>query len=170
MNKIHLEPICYDNFIDALKLKVTKVQRNYVARNIFSLAEAYAFQADGGKVFPFVIYNDKRPIGFVMIGYDIPLDEDDDKEILWFIPKTYLVWRFMIDKRYQGKGYGKQAFQLALDFIRTWPAGKAEYAWLSYEPENEAARKLYASFGFVEEPAAFDPEEEDDEMPAVLKL
>ena len=167
---IHLEKITYDNFCDVLRLKVNKVQKNYVARNVFSLAEAYAFQADGGKVYPFAIYNDKKPVGFVMIGYDIPLDEDDDKDTLWFVPGTYLIWRFMIDKRYQHRGYGKAAFQLALDFIRTQPCGKAEYAWLSYEPENEVAKKMYAGFGFVEVPEAFDPEEGDDEMPAVLKL
>ena len=63
---------------------------------------------------------------------------------------NYNLWRLMIDKAYQGKGYGKGAVELALDFIRTLPCGKAEYCWLSYEPENEIARQLYRSFGFVE--------------------
>ena len=39
---------------------------------------------------------------------------------------------------------------LALDFIKTFPCGRAGYCWLSYEPENDVARKLYSSFGFVE--------------------
>lgn len=39
---------------------------------------------------------------------------------------------------------------LALEFIKTFPCGKAEYCWLSYEPENEVARRLYCSFGFSE--------------------
>ena len=56
----------------------------------------------------------------------------------------------MIDKRYQNKGYGKKAMQLALDYIKTFPCGKAEYCWLSYEPENQVAKKLYESFGFEE--------------------
>lgn len=80
---------------------------------------------------------------------------------------TYFIWRFMIDKRYQGKGFGRKAFQLALDFIRTLPAGPSDICWLSYEPENEAAKKLYASFGFVEDPEGYI---EGEEMPAILKL
>ena len=56
----------------------------------------------------------------------------------------------MIDKRYQGNGYGREALRLAVDFVRTAPCGKAEYCWLSYEPENEVARKLYLSSGFEE--------------------
>ena len=37
--------------------------------------------------------------------------------------------------------------------------------WLSYEPENEVARKLYASCGFVE-----NGEMDGDEIVAVIKL
>ena len=74
---------------------------------------------------------------------------------------------FMIDKRYQGKGYGKQAFKLAIDFVKTYPAGKADLCWVSYEPTNEVAKKLYASFGFIEAPEFY---KEGEEMPAILKL
>ena len=80
---------------------------------------------------------------------------------------SYLIWRFMIDKKYQGKGYGKKAFQLAMDYVRTFPVGEAKYCWLSYEPENEVARNLYASFGFKEAkklPKGW------DEIPAMMKL
>lgn len=73
----------------------------------------------------------------------------------------------MIDRKYQNKGYGRAAMKLALDYIKTYPCGKSEWCWLSYEPENEAAKKLYSSFGFVERPDLY---KEGDEMPAVLKL
>lgn len=43
----------------------------------------------------------------------------------------------------------------------------SDLCWLSYEPGNEIAKKLYASFGFVEKPEYY---KEGDEMPAVLKL
>ena len=71
----------------------------------------------------------------------------------------------MIDKRYQNRGYGREAIRLALEFIRTWPCGKAEYCELSYEPENEVARELYRSCGFTE-----NGEKDGDEIVAVLKL
>ncbi|WP_051625249.1 hypothetical protein [Butyrivibrio sp. AE2005] len=40
-----------------------------------------------------------------------------------------------------GNGYGKEAVKLALEFIRTYPCGEAEYCWLLYEPENTVASK-----------------------------
>ena len=71
----------------------------------------------------------------------------------------------MIDKAYQGRGYGREAVRLALEFIRTFPCGKADRCWLSYEPENDAARRLYASFGFRET-----GETDGEEVIAVLEL
>ena len=78
---------------------------------------------------------------------------------------NYNLWRLMIDKNYQHRGFGKEAVRLALDFIKTLPCRKAEYCWLSYEKENEIARDLYASFGFKET-----GEMDGDEIIAVLKL
>ena len=63
--------------------------------------------------------------------------------------------------------YAKEVMKLALDFVRTYPCGKAEYCWLSYDINNEAARNLYRSFGFEEVPSAY---YEGGEMPAILKL
>ena len=73
----------------------------------------------------------------------------------------------MIEKRYHGNGYGKEALELAVDFIKTSPSGKAEYCWLSDEPKNEAARNLYLSFGFEEKKELW---KEDQEIPVVYKL
>ena len=78
---------------------------------------------------------------------------------------NYSLWRLMIDEKYQGRDYGKQAVQWALDFVKTFPCGPAEYVWLSYEPENEKAKALYRAFGFVE-----NGEWDGDEIVAVLKL
>ena len=73
----------------------------------------------------------------------------------------------MIDKKHQGKGYGKEAMQLALDFIRAFPCGAVEYRRLSYAPQNSVAKKLYKSLGFAERPDYY---VEGEKMPAVLKL
>ncbi len=161
--QIRLEKITWDNYYKICKLRVTKKQDDYVARNTWSLIHAYLALSGGRTVpYPFGIYRGKKPIGFVMIGYN-GYDEGDPE----YFKDTYFIWRFMIDKRYQGKGYGRQAFQLALDFVRTFPCGPSDLCWLSYAPENEAAKKLYASFGFAEDPAHY---KEGEEMPAILKL
>ena len=71
----------------------------------------------------------------------------------------------MIDRRYQNRGYGRKALRLALEFIRTWPCGKAECCEHSYELKNETAKHLYRSFGSKET-----GEMDGDEVIAVLKL
>jgi diamine N-acetyltransferase len=43
-----------------------------------------------------------------------------------------------------------KAFEKVMEFIKTYPQGNAVSVYLSYHPNNEAARRLYASFGFVE--------------------
>ena len=173
MENITLEKITYKNYIQVLwGLKVTRNQRNYVASNLCSLAEAYVAITNKGTAMPFAICRNGKPVGFLMLGYGVSEDEDidnEDPEFVKIIQSSYCVWRLMIDKRYQGRGYGRKAMQLALDYIRTFPCGKAELCWLSYEPENEVAKKLYASFGFVEMPQ-FYKGGEGEEIPAILTL
>ena len=133
-----------------------------MASNDVSIIEAYTAIAGGGHAFPFGIYDDNVLVGFLMVGYDTDDYWDDAPKIA---SNNYNLWRLMIDKGYQHKGYGKEAVRLALDFIETKPCGEAEYCWLSYEPENVAAKKLYSSFGFVET-----GDMDGEERIAVLKL
>ena len=159
---IRLEKINGKNVWDALKLKVSDEQKNFVAPNEISIIEAYTAVTGNGYAFPFVIYNDNVPVGFLMIGFDVNDYWEDAPKIA---KGNYNLWRVMIDKDYQGKGYGRKAVALALDFINTLPCGKAEYCWLSYEPENDVACKLYSSFGFVET-----GEKDGEELIAILGL
>ena len=71
----------------------------------------------------------------------------------------------MIDQKYQKKGFGREAIALGLNFIKSFPCGKAKYCWLSYEPENKVACKLYHSFDFNET-----GDMEGSEIIAILEL
>ena len=167
MSQIRLEPINDDNFYAVTKLKVSKEQKQFLATNSYSLIHAYLATINGQKAYPFAILLGDKPVGFIMIGYDILSEKVKDNPICnWYICDNYILWRLMIDKKYQGKGYAKEAIKLALDFIRTFPCGKAKYCWLSYTLENTVAKNLYRSFGFKEVPEAF----YKGEMPAVLEL
>jgi diamine N-acetyltransferase len=97
-----------------------------------------------------------------MFGFDV---DDYWTDALEIAKGNYNLWRLMIDKAYQNRGYGKESVKLALEFIKSMPCGKADYCWLSYEPDNEAARQLYHSFGFEES-----GETDGEELIAVLKL
>ena len=142
-----LEKVNGNNVWDILKLKVSESQNGFVAPNDVSIIEAYTAITANGHAFPFGLFDGEKPVGFLMIGFDVDDYWDDAPEIA---KGNYNLWRLMIDESYQQKGFGKEAVRLALEFINTFPCGKAEYCWLSYEPENEAARQLYRSFGFIE--------------------
>ena len=159
---LRLERINGKNVWDILELKVSEKQKAFVAGNDVSIIEAYTSITGNGQVFPFGIYEGVVPVGFLMIGFGTDDCWDDAPAIAH---GSYDLRRLMIDAKHQGKGYGKEALKLALEFIRTFPCGKADYCWLSYEPENEAARNLYRSFGFVET-----GEKDGEELIAVLKL
>ena len=125
---LHLEKVNGGNVWELLKLTVFESQKNFVAANDISIIEAYTTIAGNAYAFPFGIYDGDQPVGFLMIGYDVDDYWTDAPEIA---KGTYNLWRLMIDKAYQNRGFGRQAVQLALDFIRTFPCGKAEYCWLS---------------------------------------
>lgn len=159
---IRIEQVNAKNVWDILKLKVSEEQKEFVAPNDLSIIEAYIAITENGHAFPFGIFDDEVPVGFLMIGYDVDDSFENPPQIAY---GNYNIWRLMIDKKYQSQGYGRQAIQLALDFIKTFPCGSAEYCYLSYEPENEIAKNLYADFGFVE-----NGEMDDEEIVAVLAL
>ena len=87
------------------------------------------------------VYDKEVLVGFVMIAYD---------QKIGISKGNYLLFRFMIDKRFQGLGYFKPTMDAVIDFVRTEPAGKATSLWLSYEPENNQARSCYLHYGFKE--------------------
>lgn len=159
---LRLEKVTGKNVWELLKLQVSEEQKTFVADNDISIIEAYTTISGNGYAFPFGIYDGDTPVGFLMIGYDTDDYWDDAPAIA---KGNYNLWRLMIDQAYQGKGYGKEAVKLALGYIKTFPCGAADYCWLSYEPENQVAAKLYRSFGF-EETGDMDGEE----LIAVLKL
>jgi diamine N-acetyltransferase len=124
-------------------------QQDLVASNAESLREA---RSDPGAR-PRAVYAGRQLVGFLM--YDAGEPEDR--------PRESLIYRFMIDRRHQGRGYGRAALARALDEIRAMP-GMRKIS-ISYMPDNPTAKPFYASFGFVE--AGID---EDGEMIAELTL
>ena len=173
--KIHLEKVNWDNYGKVLKLRVTKEQENYVASNKASLIHAFLEMSEGTPVYAFAIMYGKKVVGFMQLMYGTDwtgyeredwLNSDTYKE--YEGKPYYYIWRFMIDKKYQRQGFGRESLKQTIDFIKTFPNGKAEYVLLSYEPNNEVGRKLYSSLGFVEVFKEY--LQDDDEVTAMLKI
>ena len=132
------------NMQTCIELEVFPEQINFVSGNATSLGQAYDLNKRGGCAMPYAIYAEGMMVGFVMyefLKYEIEKTYGED---------CYYFWRFMIDKNHQGKGYGKEVVSKILAEIKQQPFGKANYIYLSYEPKNTVAQKLYATFGFVE--------------------
>ncbi len=144
---IRLEKINAENVWEILELSVEDDQKRFVSNNTRSIIEAYTSITANGHAFPFGIYDDDKPVGFLMIGYGVDDYWTNAPEIA---KDNYNIWRLMIDKSCQGKGYGREAIKLALKFVKTFPCGSAQYFWTSYVPGNDVAKKLYASFDFEE--------------------
>lgn len=142
---VEFQRITWENFQECIKLELKEEQKNYVASNLYSLAQSYvALLNDDLPAMTFAIYADEKMVGFIMMYHDTAEENEFEDEA------CYGILRFMIDKRYQGQGYGKAALAKALAYITTYPQGEAASVYISYEPENEAAKKLYKSFGFHE--------------------
>lgn len=116
-----------------LGLKTAESQKTYVSDSYEMLARAYAYREYRSRAF--VIYDDDTPVGMGLY-HDCPeLDSYDLSQIF-------------IDERYQGRGYGKTATKLVLDTMKE--DGMYRKVVLCYIEGNDAARKLYEQFGFVE--------------------
>lgn len=130
---IQLKPITENNFIDAFNLNLGEGQEEFVSHPIRSLAQAYVYR---DQCQPFGICADEKMVGYVMVIYDYDAPEYD-------------IWHMMIDKEEQGKGYGRQAMERVIEYIRTKPFGDSDRIALTCNKANPAALNLYKGMGFV---------------------
>lgn len=136
--------ITFENFSVCKKLSAGENSEKFVGPIVNSIALAYvALDNNAFTPMPFAIYKDGLMVGFIMITY-IRKDQDEELD-----ENIYGVWGFMIDEKHQGKGYGKEAFLKAIEYIKTKPKGPAVSCFLSYVPGNEKAEGLYKSVGFM---------------------
>lgn len=145
---ITLRPITQENFEAVVSLNLLEHQRDFLASNSYSIAEASLFLF----LVTRAVYAGELPVGFMMYACPEPGEEP---------PGEYGIWRFMVDADHQGKGYGRQALALLLAEIRA--RGDVRRIFISYVPGNQQAQAFYASFGFREMEV-----DEQGEMVAVL--
>lgn len=131
---IHLEGIDWKNYRQRCSLKISEKQKSNhsVAPNVLILARTYAYRNEGSRAYS--IYNDNEMIGLLMYrDWGEP-------------PKSYVLDQFMIDERFQGKGYGKLALNLLIAAMKE--ERKYNRVELGCSRENVDAMKFYESCGF----------------------
>ena len=128
---VTLREVTKENLISVLRLKVAPEQEKFVASNAVSIAQAYF---DRETAWFRAVYADEAPVGFLML-------EDRPEE------QTYFLWRFMIDARWQGMGFGARAIALLLDHVRTRPG--ATVLGVSCVPGDGSPGPFYERMGFA---------------------
>ena len=149
-----IRPVTKDNWKELIRLKVREDQTHFVASNLYSIAESqFGDEYEGHwDLFPYGIYDGDTPVGFLMYGCNFE-----------HLQQQVFIQRLMVDENHQGKGYGRFGMEKILELFHA--DDRIQEVGISYEPENEAARKLYASLDFVET-----GEMVGDEVLAVLQL
>ena len=126
---VTLRPITRDNLWAVVDLTLHPGQKGFVADNIKSIANAYVEPT----FVPLGVYAGDDLVGFAMYGQH---------------PKTGAWWviRLMIDRKHQGKGYGRAAMEALIETMAERVG--CEEIVTSFVAANTVAANLYASLGF----------------------
>jgi diamine N-acetyltransferase len=130
---LELVPISPENYESAMTLAVRPDQEGLVASVQKSLADAYVYSDALFRL----AFAEGAPIGYLLL---FPFDSNRGR--------TMNIVRIMIDRRFQGKGFGRNLLNAALDWIRTFEPA-VNTVRISTLPHNHAALGLYESAGFV---------------------
>jgi diamine N-acetyltransferase len=128
---VTLRDVTRENLDDILDLKVRSEQEKFVSSNAASIAEAHFYPET---IWFQAIYADETPVGFVLV-------EDDP------VKSLYAVWRFMIDARFQGNGFGKRALRLTIEYMKT--RSRAKLLLTHCVPGEGSPEEFYKKMGFA---------------------
>ena len=131
---MRLISVTEDNWVDVASLSVKEEQKKYVAPAIGILARGYVYRDCNAKIYAFE--NDG-----VIVGTALVREFTDE-------PLGYDLQQFMIDEKYQGKGYGSRALELILDELRK--EGRYDHVELCVKKADAEAIRLYGKHGFAD--------------------
>ena len=90
------------------------------------------------------VHDGDQLVGFVMISDGIPaetLAANDD------IVGPYFLWRLLVDRRFQSRGYGAATIDAVVDYLKTKP--NAEVLLTSCEHGDGSPQPFYLKCGFT---------------------
>ena len=123
-----------ENWLNARALSVDEGQERFLDNALGIIARGYVYRACRARVIG--IENDGTLVGLALVR---DLDEE---------PACYDLQQFMVDARYQGKGFGTQALRLILAEL------EAEHTYdcveVCVKNDDAVALRLYSKVGFVD--------------------
>jgi diamine N-acetyltransferase len=144
---VTLREIAEENRAAVEALRVAAGQEQFVDGVRRSLVEAAA--TPSANPWYRAIYTGDTPVGFVMIGDDVPPGND-------VVPWRYYLWRFLVDEAHQGRGYGWAAMDRLVEYLRTRPG--AHMLMTSVVPGDGSPLGFYLRYGFEATGEMFDHE------------
>lgn len=134
--KVGLREVTRDTVRTICDLKVSKEQEQFVASNSISIAEAHF----SNEAWFRAVYADETPVGFVMLAR-VPREERARLG-------SHFLWRFMIDERYQGRGYGRKALESVMQHLKKESNANALHT--SCREGKGSQKGFYKKMGFKE--------------------
>ena len=131
---IRLVEIDERNFFRVRQLKVGEDQQRFLDSPLGILARGYVYRAQRARVL--AAEKDGEIVGLMLV-------KDMDEE-----PACYDLQQFMIDGRFQGRGYGAAALGLLLELLRQ--EKKYDDVEVCVHRENAAALALFTGAGFLD--------------------
>ena len=131
--RVRLEPVTAKNWKACIALELAPDQKNFVPSNLYSIAEAQFYQYARSRA---ICDEHEQVVGYALFGRDI-------------FTNKWKIFRLMIDKSHQGKGYGESAMLEIIGQISKQPDGNE--ILICYQDANQVARRLYAKLGFIEQ-------------------
>lgn len=134
--RVELVEITADNQREVRAMQTHHSQRRLVAPVVDSLADAqFPPLIDGQRVRPWMraVYAGAEPAGFVLMAEPGPAHAE-----------PYL-WRFLIDRRHQGRGIGNEAMAELLGQCRRWGYDSMLVSWI---PGIGSPEPFYRRLGF----------------------
>ena len=138
LEEIAIRAVTSENGRETLELAVRPEQQRFISEYapIAAIALAKAYIRSSGMTWtPYAIHT-----GAMMVGFFALACEPDTGDQYW-------LFHFFIDRRYQGRGYGRAALERITELVRReYPQCRA--LQLTVHPDNLAAQRLYAAAGF----------------------
>ncbi|HEM3182280.1 TPA: GNAT family N-acetyltransferase [Streptococcus suis] len=128
---IRLELVNKDNFDQVLDLEVAPKDQRRVASVEYSLAQAWLYREEG-HLLPYAVKSGQKIVGFVLLS----IQED----------KSYYVWRLLIDRHYQNRGFGKEVIRQVLRRARD--DQQCHKVTVNYVIGNHKMRYILEKLGF----------------------
>mgnify|MGYP001819673178 CR=1 FL=1 len=129
-SKVTLREVTAANVREICDLSVKENQRPYVVSNAVAVAEACLSKEDWYRA----IYAGEMPVGLAVLK----VEPENAK---------HLLWRFMIDSRYQSLNYGRRAMELLIAHVKSNP--NALEFLTSVVPGDHCPQGFYEKLGFI---------------------